>query len=84
MDSGSLTVSVAADTAGNISSYNSKEEAVDTTGNSSSGNNKAKVDVILDDDDGGKRRKLDNVGEWIRLQNMVLRLSDKVVFLHKW
>ena len=79
LDSGSPTVSVAADTAGGSSS---KEKPADTTGNSGNSNSKAEADVVLEVDDGGKRRKVDNAREWIRIQNMVLRLSDKAVLLN--
>ena len=64
-DSGSPTVSVAADTAGNSDSSSSKE---------------AYVQVEDDDNDGNRRRKVDDV--WLRVQNMVLRLSDKAVLLN--
>ena len=64
-DSGSPTVSVAADTAGNSGSNSSKE---------------AYVQVEDNDNDGNKRRKVDNV--WLRVQNVVLKLSDKAVLLN--
>ena len=85
-DSDSQTVSVVVDTAGGSSSSRSMEKATDTSGNSGNANSEARVDVVLevddDDDDGGKRRKVDDVGEWIKIQNMVLRLSDKAVLLN--
>ena len=64
-DLGSPTVSVAADTAGNSGSSSSKE---------------AYVQVEDDDNDGNKRRKVDDV--WLRVQNLVLRLSDKAMLLN--
>ena len=85
-DSDSQTVSVVADTAGGSSSSRNMEKATDTSGNSGNTNSEAGVDVVLevddDDDDGGKRRKVDDAGEWIKIQNMVLRLSDKAVLLN--
>ena len=62
-DSGSLTVLVVADTAGNSGSSNSKE---------------AYVQVEDDDDNDG--RKVDDV--WLRVQNVILRPSDKAVLLN--
>ena len=86
LDSDSQTVSVVADTAGGSSSSRNMEKATDTSGNSGNTNSEAGVDVVLevddDDDDGGKRRKVDDAGEWIKIQNMVLRLSDKAVLLN--
>ena len=61
------------------------EKAADTSGNCGNTNSEAGVDVVLgvdDDDDGGKRRKVDDAREWIKIQNMVLRLSDKAVLLN--
>ena len=69
-------VSVAGDTAGGSSS---SEEAADTTGNSGNSNSKAKMNVTLEvDDDGGKMRKVDNSGEWIRVQNKAVLLNGKL------
>ena len=60
------------------------EKATDTSGNSGNTNSEARVNVVLevDDDDGGKRRKVDDAREWIKIQNMVLKLSDKAVLLN--
>ena len=82
-DSDSQNVLVVADKAGCSSS--GMEKAADTTGNRGYSNSEAGVDAVLevdDDDDGGKRRKVDDDREWIRIQNMVLRLSDKAVLLN--
>ena len=72
-----LTIPVATDTAGGSKS---KEESTDMTANSS--DSKTEGSVILVDDDASKRRKVDDSEEWIRVQNMVLRLSDRPTLLN--
>ena len=80
-DSRSLTMPVATNTAGGSKS---KEESADKSGHSS--NSKTEGGVILVDDnasdDASKRRKVEGSEEWIAVQSMVLRLSDKATLLN--